>query len=87
MRKVYLAALKTFFHQRLTETRASRQMTQAQMAQQLEMDERSYVYLDHGQSSCSALTLALFLLYCCSDPLVFLRDLQLAFEEASDHAA
>lgn len=87
MRKIYTAVLKAFFHKQLTDTRSAREMTQAEMAQRLEMDERSYIDLDHGKSCCSSLTFALFLIYCCDDPTTFLRDLQCVFEEAAEHAA
>lgn len=87
MRKIYMAVLKAFFHKRLTETRTHQKLTQAQMASRLEMDERSYIDLDHGKSCCSSLTFALFLIYCCDDPLLYLQELRSALEEATDHAA
>lgn len=61
--------------------------TQSQMASLLIMDERSYVDLDHGKSCCSALTLALFLIYCCNDPVSFLNGLREAFEKECENAA
>ena len=57
------------------------------MAECLMMDERSYIELDHGKSCCSALTLALFLIYCCEDPLIFLHELRSIFENESGYAA
>ena len=41
---------------------------------------RARVDLEHGESCCSAVTLALFLMYFCQEPLVFLEGLRYAFE-------
>ena len=65
---------------------AYKRMTQTQMAGRLSMDPRSYVELDQGKSSCSALTLALFLIYVCKDSDTFLEKLRIALE-GDDHAA
>ena len=61
--------------------------TQSQMADLLIMDDRSYAELDHGNSCCSALTLVLYLIYCCDDPLAFLDALQRILEALEDDAA
>ena len=82
MRKRYLIILKNFFHDALARCKHRQEATQAQMARILEMDQRSYVDLDHGISCCSGLTLARFLIYCCDDPLLFLEDLRTEFERA-----
>ena len=87
MRKQYTGILKQFFYEQLIHTREERRLTQAQMAKLLEMDERSYVNLDHGKSGCSSLTLARFLIYCCDDPKTFLEQLRFAFEQEADDAA
>lgn len=57
------------------------------MAAVLVMDDRSYVELDHGKSCCSALTLALYLIYCCENPTAFLTGLREVLEEVMDNAA
>ena len=62
-------------------------ITQEEMAQKLMMGCRTYVDLDHGKSGCSALTLALFLIYVCSDPICFLKELKDAFENSEEDAA
>ena len=87
MREVYLPLFKKFFHEELLKTRCELQLTQAKVASRLEMDIRSYVEQDHGKSTCSALTLILFLLYCCSDPEEFLEKLRKLFEGAWKEAA
>ncbi len=90
-REHHTEALKTFFRERVTAFRREgtdgKKMTQAQMARILAMDERSYVDLEHGVSGCSALTLALFLIYCCGDPVEFLEKLKEVLESDSDRAA
>lgn len=65
MRKTYHKILKSCFHSSLVRTRAALELTQSQMAEKLAMDDRSYINLDHGKNCCSALTLVLFLIYCC----------------------
>lgn len=57
------------------------------MADLLVMDYRSYAELDHGCSCCSALTLVLYLIYCCDDPIIFLDTLKEILETAKDDAA
>lgn len=87
MRKLYHAILKAKFHNALRRTREYKRLTQSQMAQMLCMDDRSYIDLDHGKTSCSAITLALFLIYGCDDAKKFLEELRQAFEQGSDQAA
>ena len=86
MRKRNTQILKQFFYEQLIHTRYENQMTQTQMAGKLGMDPRSYVDLDQGKSGCSALTLALFLIYVCKDSDTFLENLRIALE-GDDHAA
>ena len=80
MRKFYEDVLRQVFYRYLIRTRDEMAWTQAEMAKVLEMDERSFVELDHGNSGCSGLTLALFLSYCCEDPLRFLEDFKTDYE-------
>lgn len=87
MRKQYTKALKTVFHQNLFRTRADLGITQEEMAYKLAMASRTYVDLDHGKTCCSAVTLSLFLIYICSDPLGFLEELRDAFERENSQAA
>ena len=87
MRKAYRAILKHHFYNALIHARDDAQLTQAQMAEKLCMDERSYVDLDHGKACCSAITLALFLIYVCEDVAEFLEELRYAFEAEADCAA
>ena len=87
MRKHYTKVLKSFFHQQLFRSRVDLGITQEEMAYKLSMSSRTYVDLDHGKTGCSALTLALFLIYICDDPLDFLEELRDAFERENDQAA
>ena len=87
MRKTYRNVLKHRFHISLGNTRNALGLTQSQMAEKLAMDDRSYIDLDHGKSCCSAVTLALFLVYVCEDAVGFLEDLRHAFEDESNRAA
>lgn len=87
MRRTYHRRLKAHFHRALIRTRLHREMTQLEMADKLVMDERSYIDLDHGKTCCSAVTLALFLIYVCEDVMGFLEELQRAFESDKNKAA
>lgn len=87
MRKQYTNILKNFFRKKLIITRPRLRLTQEQMAQRLYMDDRSYIALEHGKSCCGAVTLSLFLIYCCDDPVVFLSELKEAFEQEGNYVA
>ena len=87
MRRIYHNVLKRQFHIRLVRIRAINGLTQSEMAEKLSMDDRSYVDLDHGKTCCSAVTLALFLVYVCDDVHEFLEELRHAFEDAFHQAA
>lgn len=87
MRKQYQKILKSCFHSSLVKARETLELTQSQMAEKLAMDDRSYISLDHGKNCCSAITLALFLIYCCCDPLEFLGELRHAIETGTNKAA
>lgn len=87
MRKQYAKIFKVFFHEKLFRRREDMGITQEEMAHRLAMASRTYVDLDHGKTGCSALTLALFLIYICTDPLAFLEELRNAFENSENKAA
>lgn len=87
MRKTYHTLLKHHFHRALVRTRTNLGLTQADMAERLAMDDRSFIDLDHGKTCCSAITLALFLIYVCQDVDGFLEELRHAFEAGVDQVA
>lgn len=86
MRTLYANILKRIFCDWISRIRTERDLTQAEMATLFCMDTRSYVSLERGESCCSALTLALFLMECCEDPMKFFADLKAAFETADSAA-
>ena len=87
MRKQYTQILKAHFYQKLFRCRVELDITQEEMACRLSMANRTYVDLEHGKTGCSALTLALFLIYICTDPIEFLEELRDAFENEDKKAA
>lgn len=87
MRKEYEKVLKEFFHKKVFHRRDELAISQEEMAYRLAMSGRSYVDLEHGKSCCGALTLALFLIYICADPMNFLEGLRNAFESIDKKAA
>lgn len=87
MRKQYTEILKNFFHEKVYSRRKAMGISQEQMAEKLAMGCRGYARIDQGQICCSALTLALFLIYVCEDPLSFLQELRYAFESGTSEAA
>lgn len=87
MRKNYTRALNTLFHKTVFQCRVALEISQEEMATRLAMAGRSYIDLEHGVKGCSALTLALFLVFICSDPVNFLEELRNVFEEENTNAA
>ena len=87
MRKNYEKVFKAFFHEKLTQRRWALNFTHDKMSQKLMMTERSYIDLDHGKNGCQALTLALFLIYICENPLAFLEELRNELEDIDKEAA
>ena len=87
MRKQYSRILKEFFYESLIHTRHDLGITQEDMAFRLSMAPRTYIELDHGKTGCSAVTLALYLVYICPDPMLFIAGLRNAFEEGFNNVA
>lgn len=81
MRNSYTQILKRVFSDWVLSVRGNLGITQEEMADRLLMSWRSYCDLDNGYSCCSGLTLALFLTRICTDPILFLKELDLAFSE------
>lgn len=67
MRRIYRNVLKHHFQIHLIQIRTANGLTQAEMAEKLSMDDRSYIDLDRGKTCCSVVALALFLVYVCED--------------------
>lgn len=87
MRKTYEKILKKHFYEHLIVKREELKLSQVKMADRLLMDTRSYVNLDHGKCGCSALTLALYLMYFCEDPNKYLSELRESFENQDEYIA
>ena len=87
MRKYYSKILKAYFYESIIHARQDLGITQEEMAFRLSMACRTYIDLDHGKTSCSAVTLALYLVYICQDPVRFIDGLRNAFEEGLNDAA
>ena len=87
MRKQYAQILKAFFCENISRERYALGLSQEEMAGRLSMAWRTYIDLEHGKTGCSAVTLALFLIYICSEPAIFLKALRHAFEATDNEAA
>ena len=80
MRNHYKQVLKVYFHDKVFRAGVELNISQEEMAHRLGLSCRSYVDLDHGESCCSAVRLAVFLVFICKDPGLFLEELWYAFE-------
>ena len=87
MRQEYNKILKEHFHKHLITKRYEMKLSQVKMADKLAMDTRSYVNLDHGKVGCSGLTLALYLIYCCENPVEYLEELKNSLENDEGESA
>ncbi len=87
MKKRYLDSFKEIYAKNLMQERDNSNLTLQQMASKLHIDPRSYIEIDHGRSTGSALTLAMFLIYCCSDVNSFLETLKDEFDKTGGEAA
>lgn len=79
--------LKDFFNSRLILARDNLGVTQEEMAHRLNMAPRTFSDLERGKNSCGALTLVLFMIYICKDPMEFLEELRNALETDTSKAA
>lgn len=59
--------LKDFLAKRMRKERKELGMTQAKMAEALDLDLRSYNNVENGRSLCSTVTFLLYLLNVCPD--------------------
>ena len=81
MNHLYKDALKPFISSQLSECAKELSLTQEQIAELLEIDTRSYAYLQAGVYMCSATTLLLFLTRICPDPEKFLKEAKDFFDK------
>lgn len=87
MSKPYVGILKVFFCRKVRTSRAELEISQEEMAGRLLMAARTYIDLEQANNCCSALTLVLYLIYVCNDPLAFLNELRQALEADTIQAA
>lgn len=87
MRNLYTGILKDTFRIELMKFRTERNLTQARMSERIEMSERSYADIESGKSCCSAVTLVLYLVYCCDDVDGFLSKLKERMEKVNEDVA
>lgn len=62
-------------------TRKELSLSQMEFAEKLNMDRRSYLELEHGNSLCCTITLLIYLVYYCKDPIELLRSCRGIFEK------
>ena len=83
----YQNALKDYMCIEFKKTRSELGFTQQQMAEILQMDPRSYRSLEKGEFACGALSLALYIVFCCSDISRLTNELQKLFSTIKNHVA
>ena len=71
--------IKTVFRTLALKIRERLDLTQKEMADRLDMCERSYFNMEAGKTKCGTLTVLLLLME-LEDPRLFLLDLKAAFE-------
>ena len=63
MRQTTHSVIKALFCKHIVITRHKYRWTKRKMAEALDMDDRSYAYIEKGESACSAATLVLYLVF------------------------
>ncbi len=69
-------ALRDYMTMTFLKARHDEQLTQAQFAELLMLDTRSYADLEHGESLCCTLTFIIYLVSFCKEPETLIRDLR-----------
>jgi len=80
----YKDAIKPFLHDEIVAAADNMKLTQAQAAEKLRIDTRSYSYLKSGESMCSATTLLFFLINLCQKPLQFINEAREILTQAEE---
>lgn len=68
-----ICELRSLFGDRLLRTRDELSLTQMEFADELAMDRRSYIDIEHRKSLCCALTLLIYLCYFCKEPMAVIN--------------
>ena len=87
MRNLYNEELKMICHKHIIISKTENNLTQAQMAEYLVMDIRSYADIDSGKSSCGLLTFVLYLIYLCPDIDKLMDEIRDSFEKLKTDVA
>lgn len=74
MKTACKCALQTFLMERLSKVSFENNLTQAQFAEILLIAPRSYAAIENGEHGCCALTLMMFLAFCCNDVQSFVDE-------------
>lgn len=89
MKSIYYSMLRSMIAKHMLKTRKELGWTQAQMAEKLELDLRSYSNVENDKSLCSTMTLMLYLQYICPDANQLLQEIKVemdALKKAHDEA-
>lgn len=76
MRHACKCALRDYMANHLLATRKDKQLTQAKFSEDLMIDTRSYIYLEHGKNLCCTLTFIIYLCFYCKDVNRLIDDLR-----------
>ncbi len=91
MKHICNCALREFMSDQLKTARKKNRMTQAEFASELNIDTRSYVDLEHGDSLCCMQTFVMFLDSFCPDKEELIAKLKaiilLAYNENEEDSA
>ena len=67
MRHTVHSVIKNHMSKHITATRIQNKWTKKKMSEALDMDERSYAYLEKESSACGIVTFVLYLLFVLKD--------------------
>lgn len=76
MRNACKCAFRDAMMKHFKNARSDKGLSQARFAELLLMDPRSYADLEKGASCCCALTLLLYLVFCCRDVQGFVDEMR-----------
>ncbi len=76
MKSIYYSSLRALLADHMRKDRKELGMTQAQMAEKLDLDLRSYSNVENDKSLCSTMTLLLYLLYICPDANELMKEIK-----------
>ena len=85
MKHSYKDCIKPFLSKQLSNAAKELNLTQEQIAELLQINTRSYAYIQAGVYMCSTTTLLLYLTRVCDNPEKFLSEAKKIFDEADNH--